>query len=136
MNHNPSAAPAVVARQIGQLLLAVFFGVGGVLHFVFPAAYAHIMPPWMPWHAELVAVSGACEIASAGGILLQRTRRLAGWGLILLSLAVLPANLQMLLNYHAAQSPLWQQVLLGLRLPLQVPLIYWIWRVTRPGAVR
>jgi uncharacterized membrane protein len=127
----------VTQRQIGLLLLCAFFGVGGVMHFVLPAAYANIMPSWLPWHAELVIASGVCEIAGAFGILLPRTRRLAGWGLVLLSLAVLPANLQMLLNYHAAHAPPWQQALLALRLPLQVPLIYWIWRVTRrPAADR
>ena len=120
------------ARRIGLLLLAAFFIVGGVMHFVAPAAYAGIMPAWLPWHAELVLISGVCEIAGGLGLLLPGTRRAAGWGLILLSLAVLPANAQMLLNYHAAQAPLWQQALLALRLPLQLPLIWWIWRVTQP----
>jgi len=119
------------ALRVGLSLLAAFFVVGGILHFVFPAAYASIMPAWLPWHAALVAVSGVCEIAGGLGVLLPHTRRAAGWGLILLSLAVLPANLQMLLNYDAAQAPLWQQGLLALRLPLQVPLIWWIWYATR-----
>ncbi len=44
---------------------------------------------------------------------------------------VLPANVQWLLDAHAAGHPLWQQALLLLRLPLQLPLIWWIWRVTR-----
>ena len=114
-------------------MLAAFFVAGGTLHFVFPAPYARIMPPWLPWHAALVAISGACEIAGGLGVLMPRTRRVAGWGLILLSLAVLPANVQMLLNSHAAQAPFWQQALLALRLPLQAPLVWWIWCVTRPG---
>lgn len=118
-------------RRIGLCLLAAFFIIGGILHFVFPAAYAGIMPAWLPWHAALVVISGIGEIAGGLGLLLPRTRRAAGWGLILLSLAVLPANLQMLLNYHAAHAPLWQQGLLALRLPLQAPLIWWIWCVTR-----
>ena len=123
--------PTSKPERIGLILLSAFFIVGGVLHFVFPAAYAGIMPPWLPWHAELVVISGVCEIAGGVGVLLPRTRHVAGWGLILLSLAVLPANAQMLLDYHAAQAPLWQQALLALRLPLQLPLIWWIWRVTR-----
>ncbi|MDB5804824.1 MAG: hypothetical protein JWN73_2146 [Betaproteobacteria bacterium] len=119
------------ARRIGLWLLAAFFIVGGLLHFAFPTAYAGIMPAWLPWHSALVAVSGVCEIAGGAGLLLLRTQRAAGWGLILLSLAVLPANLQMLLNYHAAETPLWQQILLALRLPLQAPLIWWIWCAMR-----
>lgn len=128
--------PLSRARRIGLLLLAAFFVIGGVMHFVLPDAYARIMPAWLPAHAALVAISGVCEIAGGLGVLHPRTRRAAGWGLILLSIAVLPANAQMLLNYHAAQAPLWQQALLLLRLPLQLPLIWWIWRMTQRDGCR
>lgn len=112
-------------------LLALFFSVGGVMHFVIPDAYIGIMPPWLPAHAALVAISGVCEIAGGLGVLWAPTRRWAGFGLIALSLAVLPANLQWLLDAHAAGEALWKQALLLLRLPLQMPLIWWIWRATR-----
>lgn len=112
-------------------LLAVFFIVGGLLHFMFPTAYVKIMPPWLPWHRELVLISGFFEIAGGLGVLFTDTRRLAGIGLILLSLAVLPANGQMLLNAHAAGESGWWQAVLLLRLPLQVLLIYWIFKATR-----
>ena len=74
-----------------QIVLAIFFIVAGCLHFVFPASYMKIMPPWLPWHFELVVISGICEIAGGLGVLFRPTRRLAGYGLILLSLAVLSA---------------------------------------------
>lgn len=112
-------------------LLASFFIAGGVLHFLFPAQYINIMPPWLGWHRELVFISGVFEIVGGLGLLCHRTRRLAGLGLILLSLAVLPANMQMLANAHAANKALWWQVLLLLRLPLQGLLIMWIWKATR-----
>ena len=79
--------------------------------------------------------SGACELAGGIGLLPARTRRLAGAGLIALSLAVLPANVQMLLNARAAGDPAWQQALLLARLPLQAVLIWWIWKVGRHAAV-
>lgn len=82
----------------GRALLAAFFIANGLLHFVFPAAYAKVIPAWLGWHAQLVAISGACEFARGVGVLMPRTRRAAGIGLILLSIAVLPANVQMLLN--------------------------------------
>ena len=113
-------------------LLCGFFVIGGVLHFVFPANYMNIMPPWLPAHYALVLISGASEIAGGLGVLYAPTRRLAGWGLIALSVAVLPANLQMALNYQAAGAPQLQQALLWLRLPLQGLLIWWIWRATGP----
>ena len=114
----------------GRMLLAAFFIVGGVMHFVLPDVYARIMPEWLGWHAELVAISGVCEVAGGIGVLLRRVRRAAGWGLIVLSVAVLPANVQMLLDGLNDARPAWQIALLTLRLPLQGALIWWIWRVT------
>ena len=114
-----------------RALLALFFIVAGCLHFVFPANYMRVMPPWLPAHLSLVLVSGGFEILGGIGVLLPRARRIAGIGLILLSLAVLPANVQMWLNAQAAGSALGWQVVLLLRLPLQLLLIYWIWRATQ-----
>ena len=116
---------------LSRYALALFFSVAGLLHFLFPAAYAAIMPPWLPAPLLLVYVSGVFEFAGGIGLLPERTRRLAAFGLIALSLAVLPANVQMLLNARAAGDPAWQQALLLLRLPLQAVLLWWIWKVGR-----
>ena len=62
-----------------------------------------------------------------------RTRRFAGAGLILLLGAILPANVQMLIDARAADKPSWWLTLLWLRLPLQGVLAAWIWRVSRTG---
>lgn len=126
MRPNPPTRPG-----LSQYLLAVFFVTAGVLHFVFPAKYLAIMPPSLPWHALLVQVSGICEIAGGAGVLFEATRRAAGVGLIALCVAVLPANVQMLLNAHATGEAVWWQVMLVVRLPLQLLLIWWIWRATR-----
>ena len=109
----------------------MFFIVAGVLHFIFPANYVQVMPPWLPAHLTLVWVSGGFEIAGGVGVLIPGLRRWAGIGLILLSLAVLPANVQMLLNALADGTAMVWLVLLLLRLPLQLLLIYWIWRATQ-----
>ncbi len=115
-----------------QVMLAVFFIVAGCLHFIYPANYMKVMPPWLPAHLLLVLISGGFEIAGGIGVLIRPLRRIAGMGLILLSLAVLPANVQMLLNALADGTALLGVVLLVLRLPLQFLLIYWIWRATQP----
>ena len=106
--------------------LAGFFITAGALHFVVPGFYLAMMPPWLPAHRELVIVSGIAEIAGGLGVLLERWRRPAGIGLLLLLLAVFPANVQMLLNARAAHEP---ELLLWLRLPLQLLFLWWVWRV-------
>jgi uncharacterized membrane protein len=97
---------------------------------VLPDTYARVMPAWLGWHAQLVVISGVCEVAGGIGVLIPRVRRAAGWGLILLSIAVLPANVQMLVDGWRDLRPGWQIALLVLRLPLQAVLIWWIWRLT------
>ncbi|MDB5813969.1 MAG: hypothetical protein JWN23_1086 [Rhodocyclales bacterium] len=115
-------------HTLSEKLLATFFVAGGTLHFLFPHAYANIIPSWIPQHLLMVWISGACEIAGGLGVLDARLRRMAGLGLIALSLAVFPANVQMFLNTYAADHSIATQALLLLRLPLQLPLLYWIWR--------
>ena len=129
----PAAAPARLTVSI--VLLAVIFCVAGVMHFVAPAAFARIVPRWLPAPALLVLLSGLAEIAGGLGLLLPGTRVAAGWGLIALLVAVFPANVRMLQMAHESHaSALWQSLLL-LRLPLQPLLIYWVWRAAVRQAV-
>jgi uncharacterized membrane protein len=118
-----------------RALLSIFFCFGGAMHFVVPAAYASIVPPWLPNAPLLVIISGVCEILGGLGVLFPATRRLAGWGLIALLVAVYPANVHMLrLAYVNDATALWKTAL-WLRLPLQVPVLWWVWRsAARPRA--
>ncbi len=118
--------------RLSRYLLALFFVVAGILHFVFMPKYMGVMPPWLPWHGALVVISGLCEIAGGIGVLSPRARRWAGWGLIVLCVAVLPANFQMLLDAQAAGASTAWLTALWLRLPLQGALIAWIAMATRP----
>jgi uncharacterized membrane protein len=110
--------------------VAVVFIVAGTLHFVRSAAYAGIVPPTFPHPLALVYLSGAAELAGGIGVLIARVRVLAGRGLILLLIAVFPANAQMLVNARVSHVPRWFEVVLWLRLPLQVLIIAWVWRAT------
>jgi len=111
--------------------LAVFFIGAGVNHFVIPGTYKQIVPPGLGDPATLVRVSGVAEIAGGVGVLLSRTRRLAGFGLIALLAAVFPANLYMALNpAKFAKIPVWA---LYARLPLQPLMMWWAWRATKPS---
>lgn len=118
-------------RRTSLLLAASVFIVAGLLHFVVPEMYLRIVPPWLPAPLALVYASGAAELLGGIGLLVPRTRRLAGIGLVLLLAAVFPANIQMLLDAREAHAPLAAELLLWARLPLQPLLIVWVWRVSR-----
>lgn len=115
---------------VSRTLLGLLFVAAGTLHFLVPGAYERIMPPYLPLHRELVYLSGALEIAGGLGLLDRRSRRSAGIGLVLLLVAVWPANVQMLLDAQAARKSLWWVALLWARLPMQLVLIAWVWRAS------
>ena len=121
-----------MGSSLSRISLGMIFVLAGGLHFLNPDAYERIMPPYLPLHRELVYLSGALEISGGIGLLLERTRPVAGIGLVLLLLAVWPANLQMLLDARAAHKPAWWLALLWARMPLQILLMWWVWRVSHP----
>ena len=110
------------------LFLAAFFIIAGLMHFVVPAQYESIVPSWVPYPATMVVVSGIAEAAGGIGLLMRPVRRLAAGGLILLLIAVFPANIEMLREAVATGKSDEYQALLYLRLPFQSILIVWLWR--------
>jgi uncharacterized membrane protein len=113
---------------LGVLFGFLFIGTG-ILHFVHPATYLKIMPPYLPFPAELVFISGVFEVGLGVLVMIPQTKWFASWGLILLLIAVFPANIQMTL--HPEQFPQIPQWILWARLPLQFVLIAWAWWVGR-----
>lgn len=115
-------------------LLTVFMVAAGANHFLDADAYVAVMPAALPAHLALVYISGVAEIVGGLGLILPATRRLAAWGLILLLVAVFPANVNMAINHLSLggrELPAWT---LWARLPLQLVLIAWAWWFTRPDA--
>ena len=115
-------------KTFARAVLGLFFIAAGTNHFANAAFYLAIMPPWLPWHPELVALSGLAEMALGALVLLRRFMLPAGWGLVALCIAVFPANVHMALN--AALFPQFTPAGLWLRLPLQAVLIAGIWWCT------
>ena len=119
---------AITLQNISVLMVALAFIAAGVNHFINPRFYLAIMPPYLPYHRELVYLSGVFEILGGIGVLFTATRQWAGIGLILLLLAVFPANIYMAMNTDKFYKiPAWG---LYLRLPLQFVMIAWVWWTT------
>jgi uncharacterized membrane protein len=117
-------------KIILKYLLCVLFVLAGLNHFINPAFYLKIMPPYLPWHLFLVYLSGFFQIALGVLLLVPALTRIAAWGLIALLIAVFPANIQMAINpqLYSDINPL----AFWLRLPWQAVLIAWAYGHTRP----
>ena len=108
-------------------LQAFIYIAAGLNHFINPKGYLAIMPPYIPAHNLMVMLSGIAEIILGIGLLFPATRSLSAWGIMLLLIAVFPANIYMATSNRFRKFPAW---LRWARLPLQGILIWWAYRYT------
>ena len=116
-------------KNITRYLMSIFYISIGINHFTSPDWFVQIVPPYMIYKYELVYISGFFEIILGALLCFPRFKRITRWGLILLLIAVYPANLY--LAFY--QQP---QELIGIssfaaswvRLPIQfifLGIAYW-----------
>lgn len=109
-------------------LMAGIYILAGLNHFRNPKMYVKIIPNYLPAPKLLNTISGLAETALGILLCIPSYSKLGAWGIILLLLAVFPANIYMLTNQKASfRLPKW---ILWLRLPLQFLLIYWAYLYT------
>ena len=124
-----------IPKRVLLLLMGAFYVFAGAMHFRAPEAYLPMMPPYLPWHAQLIFVSGVAEVLCGLGVLFPPTRKLAAWGTIALLVAVSPANVHVALHdvplFGAKQGA---GALNWIRLPFQGVLIAWAWWYTRDSS--
>jgi uncharacterized membrane protein len=106
----------------GTKLLAGLFAVSGMAHLVKPELYEPLMPDVVPAHREVILGSGVAELLCAAGLLVPRTRKVAGLASAALLVGVFPGNLKMADDARRSGKPVFQAIAYG-RLPLQVPMI-------------
>jgi uncharacterized membrane protein len=125
-NHEPenlaSTMPAMapLLKRIGLIIVFLWFLIGGFFHFSLTDVEMRIVPPVIPWPRAAVLSSGVFELLGAVGVLIPATRRAAGIGLFLLTIAVTPANVYMLQHAELFNVPRWALIV---RLPFQVALL-------------
>jgi uncharacterized membrane protein len=129
--------------RVSSAAVAALFTSAGVMHFAKPDFFEAIVPDWFPDAKLANRVSGAAEIVLGLGMLAPQTRRASALGLLALTVAVFPANIDMAVNnvevkpddgrmtrrVGTATGPQnW------IRLPMQLPLAWWLWREARAAA--
>ncbi|MEO7107009.1 MAG: hypothetical protein ABIZ09_11585 [Rhodoferax sp.] len=117
-------------KKIALSIVFLWFLIGGMGHFLAPDFFLKIIPPGLPFRLEAVYISGFFELLGALALTSLRYRRIAGVGLFLLTIAVTPANIYMLMNPKIFSTV--PEVLLWLRLVLQIILLWAIWWSTLP----
>jgi len=101
---------------------AAFYMFAGVSHFQNPNFFLKITPKWVPAPEKVNLIVGAVEFLLGVGLLFSMTRSYAAIGIIILLVAVFPANV-----YHFQKSLKKEKLVIPtfIRLPLQGLLIYW-----------
>ncbi len=113
-------------RTAGRGALVIMFLFTGTSHFTsMKYDFAAMIPAPLPNDLWVIYLSGVFEIAGAVGLLIPRTRKLAGICLVLLLVALFPANVYAALSEvplrGEAATPLW------IRTPMQLLYIGMVW---------
>jgi uncharacterized membrane protein len=130
-------------RAVMRWILAAFYVAAGVAHLWVPDKLLAITPSWVPFAAQVILVTGLCEIAGAVALVTRPLRWWAGIALAGYALCVWPANFKHAIEGielpYTGSSWLYH----GPRLAFQPVLIWWAlygagviewpWRRTRTG---
>ena len=112
-------------RTIARIMLAVAYFFVGVAHIRSPSGFIKITPGWVPYPAQVIFITGLCEIAGAIGLLTMRFRRAAGIGLALYAVCVFPANINHAINNIAIGGTTLSWWYHAPRLAFQPVLVIW-----------
>ena len=115
-------------KRLTIYIMSLLYIIIGVKHFTDPSFFLKIMPPFLPLKKELVLISGFFEIALGVLLIFKKTRFYSSWGIILLLIAVFPANIYLYLSEIPQEALGVSKNQALTRLPFQIPLLiiaYW-----------
>lgn len=107
-------------------IIGVMFIFAGLLHFIVPKMYLKIMPDYIPNHKAMVLWSGIFEVLGGIGIMIPFSMTFSAIGLVLLLIAIFPANFNMFRKAYKKRGLSLFTLATLLRLPVQLWLIYWV----------
>ena len=121
-------------RIWSRYLLAGFFVLAGLNHFIQPSFYLPLIPDYLPWPQAINQISGLVEILLGIGVLIKPARKKAMWGLLVLLVLFIPSHVYFIRIGACIDgglcAPMW---IAWLRLVLIHPLLMlWIWYTGKP----
>tara|TARA_B100001971_G_scaffold215195_1_gene260276 strand:- start:104130 stop:104492 length:363 start_codon:yes stop_codon:yes gene_type:complete len=117
-------------NKIKLYALALILIIAGVIHLINPKAFLIAMPPYIPWHLEIIYLTGLIEIILAIGLILKKYRYRAAKVCALYFIAILPAHIHVALNgieMFGVNDP----IILWGRTLFQAVFIWWAWSLRR-----
>ena len=113
-------------KPFSIIVMSWFYISAGLLHFTNTNWFLQIVPPYLPLKLEFIYVSGFFEIIFGFMLILPSWRYYAGWGLVILLIAVYPANIYLAQTNGAAMNT--SALVAWGRLPFQflfIGIAYW-----------
>ena len=115
-------------KNITIYIMSLLYVIVGVKHFINTDFFIAIVPPFINWKEEAVLITGIIEVILGLLLLFNQTRKLAAWGMILLLIAVFPANIYLYVSDIPREIVGISKNQALFRLPFQIPLMiiaYW-----------
>ena len=115
-------------KKYSIYLMGAAYVLAGINHFAHTDFYLKMLTGFLPYPVALNVISGAAEIILGIGVMIPKTRKISAWGIILLLVAIFPANINMALHWQD-----WGQSIAPflIRLPIQFLLLWWAYTYTK-----
>ena len=116
-----------MAKKISLLIMATFYVIAGINHFVHPLSYYALIPPYFPFPDRINMVAGLGEIVFSCLLFLPATQKAGALGIVVLLILFIPAHIYMIQKGGCMSLSLCVPVWVAwVRLfPLQFVLIAW-----------
>tara|TARA_A100001234_G_C12641650_1_gene392246 strand:- start:6413 stop:6856 length:444 start_codon:yes stop_codon:yes gene_type:complete len=118
----------LIIKNITIYIMSFLYIIVGIKHFVDVEYFVSIVPNYISWKKEAVFISGFFEILLGILLLFHKTRKIAAWGIIMLLIAVFPANIYLYVSEIPRDILNISKIDALIRMPFQIPLIvisYW-----------
>lgn len=107
---------------VSLILMSAVYCIAGAMHFIKPKGFISITPKWVPSPEKVNVLVGAIELILGIALLFNLMRSYAAIGIIVLLIAVFPANVN---HFQKARRKGKGVAITLIRLPIQILLIFW-----------